>query len=51
MAINPALVKAAVQALSTEDGCKVVLISILGPVFLLLLIICLFAYILSAPFQ
>ncbi|HEY5584152.1 MAG TPA: M23 family metallopeptidase, partial [Ruminiclostridium sp.] len=51
MAISPTLVKVAIQALSTKDGRKIVLLSILGPIVLLLLIISLFAYVLSAPFQ
>lgn len=49
MAINPALVKAAVQVLSSKEGRKALLISILTPVFLLLLIVCIFAYVLMAP--
>lgn len=49
MAINPALVKAAVQVLSSKEGRKALLISILTPVFMLLLIVSIFAYVLSAP--
>ena len=51
MAISATLVKVAIKVLATKDGRKIVLLSIIGPIVLLLLIISLFAYILSAPFQ
>ena len=51
MAINPALIKLAIQAVSTKEGRKMILISILAPVFMALLLISLIAYILSAPFD
>ncbi|EMS72324.1 peptidoglycan DD-metalloendopeptidase family protein [Ruminiclostridium cellobioparum] len=49
MAINPALIKAAVQVLSSKEGRKGLLISILIPVFLLFFVVCIFAYVLMAP--
>ena len=51
MAVNPLLVKAAVQVLSTKEGRKVVLTTVLIVTILLLLIMCMFVYILSAPFE
>lgn len=51
MAINPALIKLAVQAVSSKEGRRLILISILGPVVLTLLLISLFVYVLSAPFD
>jgi murein DD-endopeptidase len=51
MAVNPLLVKAAVQVLSSKDGRKVLLTIVLTVIILLLLIICMFVYILSAPFE
>lgn len=51
MAVNPLLVKAAVQVLSTKEGRKVVLTTVLIVIILLLLIMCMFVYILSAPFE
>jgi hypothetical protein len=51
MAVNPALVKVAVQAATSKDGRKIILISILIPVITLLLIVCFFSYILLTPFQ
>jgi len=51
LAINPMLIKAAIQVISTKEGRKLIFISILAPVVMLLLVISLFAYILSAPFD
>ena len=51
MAVNPLLIKAAVQVLSTKEGRKVVLTTVLIVIILLLLIMCMFVYILSAPFE
>ena len=51
MAVNPLLVKAAVQVLSTKEGRKVVLTTVLVVIILLLLIMSMFVYILSAPFE
>lgn len=51
MAVNPLLVKAAIQLLSTKEGRKVVLTTVLIVIILLLLIMCMFVYILSAPFE
>lgn len=49
MAINPALVKAAIQVLSSKEGRKGIMSIILISVFLLFLVICIFAYVLMAP--
>ncbi len=49
VAINPAIIKAAIQILSSKKGRKALLISILAPVFMVLLIVSIFAYVLSAP--
>ncbi|PYG84335.1 murein DD-endopeptidase MepM/ murein hydrolase activator NlpD [Ruminiclostridium sufflavum DSM 19573] len=51
MAVNPLLVKAAVQVLSSKEGRKTAMTCVLTVIAILLLIICLFAYILSAPFE
>lgn len=51
MAVNPLLVKAAVKVLSSEEGRKVLLTTVLTVIILLLLIMCMFVYIMSAPFE
>ncbi|HEX2926220.1 MAG TPA: M23 family metallopeptidase [Ruminiclostridium sp.] len=51
MAINPALIKAAVQVVTSEKGRKGLLIAIFLPIGILMLIICFIFYILTAPFQ
>lgn len=51
MAINPALIKAAVQVVSSEKGRKGLVIAIFVPIGILMLIICFIFYILTSPFQ
>lgn len=51
VAINPALIKAIVQVVSTEEGRKGILIAIFVPIGILMLVMCFIGYILTAPFQ
>ncbi len=51
MAINPALIKAAVQVVSSEKGRKGLMIAIFVPIGIMMLIICFIFYILTSPFQ
>lgn len=51
MAINPAIIKAAVQVVASEKGRKGLLIAIFVPIGILMLMICLIFYILTSPLK
>ncbi len=51
MAINPAIIKAAVQVVASEKGRKGLMIAIFVPIGILMLIICLIFYILTSPLK
>lgn len=51
MAINPAIIKAAIQVVASEKGRKGLMIAIFVPIGILMLMICLIFYILTSPLK